>query len=309
MACDPATLIVDAQCILECIPPGMIPGAQLAALCNISAGISSPLTSLTGGIILLTTDSPTTFAYSIFFKKRGTTGDVNAAVTTGTELGNLLWMGWNGTDYITGAAIVVKTDENWTGVANGAHMEFRTVLPGATLSASKITIGPTDIAIDLLPLNIGPTSSFQLSGTAYFNPLSVYATGTVYTITAVSSGVTFGTTSPILTINAAGKYALRARVKVALNGATFAANRTLTVKLRRTNNTPADVASATTTWIVPVVTTITNTLAIFEIPETFYVTANATDTIQVFADISVVPTAGSITIDEACITAIRLSLT
>jgi hypothetical protein len=137
--------------------------------------------------------------------------------------------------------------------------------------------------------------------------LSVYATGTVYTLTAVSAAVDFGTTDPIVTVTAAGTYAIRGRVKVALNGATFAANRTLTVKLRRTNNTAADVANSTTTWIVPVVTTITNTLAVIELPEVLYVTALTTDTIQLFSDISVLPSAGTISIDEASIVAVRLS--
>ena len=41
MACDPATLLQEAKCIITCIPPGMIPAASLAALCNLSGGISS----------------------------------------------------------------------------------------------------------------------------------------------------------------------------------------------------------------------------------------------------------------------------
>ncbi len=123
----------------------------------------------------------------------------------------------------------------------------------------------------------------------------------------MSAAVDFGTTDPIITVNAAGTYKIKGRVKVALNGATFAANRTLTIKLRRTNNTAADLANSSTTWIVPIVATITNTLAVIELPEVFYTTALANDTIQIFADISTVPSAGSITIDEACITAIRTS--
>jgi hypothetical protein len=151
------------------------------------------------------------------------------------------------------------------------------------------------------------TAAYQLNGVALLNPLSVYATGTVYTLTNASAAVDFGTTDPIITVNAVGTYAIRAKVKVALNAATFAANRTLTVKLRRTNNTAADVANSTTTWIVPVTTSTTNTLAVIELPEVLYTTALTTDTLTLFADISVVPTAGTISIDEASIVAVRLS--
>jgi hypothetical protein len=307
MACDTAALLEQAKCLQTCIMPGQMAAVQLAALCNIASGVSSPLISETGGLFMITDDAATNFAYSFWLQKRGDTGDVTAPVGSGAELGNIQWQGWNGSAYITGAAIVVKTDEAFTAIANGTHIEFRTVAVGATLGATKIQIGPTDIAIDLLPLNIGATSSLQLRGAAYFNPLTVYATGTVYTITAVSAAVDFGTTDPIITVNATGTYLLRGRVRVALNGATFAANRTLTVKLRRTNNTPADVANSSTTWIVPIVTTITNTLAVIELPEVSYTTALTTDTIQLFADISVLPSAGSISIDEASIVAIRIS--
>jgi hypothetical protein len=151
------------------------------------------------------------------------------------------------------------------------------------------------------------SAALQIAGVAYHNPLSVYAAGTVYTLTATSAAVDFGTTDPVLTVNAAGTYAIRGRVKVALNGATFAANRTLTIKLRRTNNTANDVSNSSTTWIVPIVTTLTNTLAIIDLPEVLYTTANANDSLTLFADISVLPTAGTISIDEASIVAVRLS--
>jgi hypothetical protein len=139
------------------------------------------------------------------------------------------------------------------------------------------------------------------------NPLSVYAAGTVYTLTAVSAAVDFGTTDPIITVTAAGTYSIRARVKVALNAATFAANRTLTVKIRRTNNTAADVANSTTTYIVPITTAITNTLDVIQLPEVLYTTALTNDTLQIFADISTLPSAGTISIDEASIVALRVS--
>ena len=189
----------------------------------------------------------------------------------------------------------------WTDATHASqvsHMRFSLVSASVATECLRLSVGAVDIR---------GTTALQINAVAYHNPLSVYATGTVYTLTNASAGVDFGTIDPIVTLNAVGTYALRARVKVALNGATFAANRTLTLKLRRTNNTAADVASSTTTYIVPIVATITNTLAIIDLPEVFYTTALTTDTIQIFSDISTVPSAGSITIDEASIIAVRLS--
>lgn len=271
---------------------------------SLDAGL---ITSQTGGMVMNTVDSASIFAYTFALKKRGTTGDATAAVTSGSEVGNVNWQSWNGSAYVSNASIVVKTDEAQSSGHAGGHIELRTVEVGSAVGAARVTIGNGQTLFSLLPVNIATTSSLQLNGVAYHNPLSVYASGTVYTLTAVSAAVDFGTTDPVLTFNAAGTYAVRARVKVALNGATFAANRTLTLKLRRTNNTAADLANSTTTYIVPVVTTITNTLAIIDLPEVLYTTALTNDTVTIFSDISVVPTAGTISIDEASIVAVRLS--
>ncbi len=232
--------------------------------------------------------------------KRGTTGSATAAVAINDQLAQYTFQGWDGSAFVSGAQIQVTTRETFSGTARGSQFEFRAVIPTATALTLVATLNTT-------AFNVQGGAAYQLNGVALLNPLSVYAAGTVYTLTATSAGVDFGTTDPILTINAAGTYKIKGRVKVALNGATFAANRTLTVKLRRTNNTAADVASSSTTWIVPIVTTLTNTLAVIELPEVFYTTAVGTDTIQIFADISVLPSAGSISIDEASITAIRTS--
>jgi HAMP domain-containing protein len=103
----------------------------------------------------------------------------------------------------------------------------------------------------------------------------------------------------------AGKYLLRAWVKIDLSGATFAATRTLTIKLRRLNNTAADVANAVLTFTVPITTTLSETLAFIDLPGVQY-TGTATDQIAMFADINIVPSAGSIVISAGGITAMRI---
>lgn len=234
------------------------------------------------------------------FNRRGTTGDINAALVNGTAIGDTRFLGWDGSAYGVGGILRWVTNETWTTGAHGAQLQIFATTPTTTTNTNVAKLDTT--AFDLVN-----GCAYRLKGVALHNPLSVYATGTVYTLTATPAAVDFGTTDPTITLNAVGTYAIRARVKVALNGATFAANRTLTVKLRRTNNTAADVADSSTTYVVPITTTITNTLAVIELPEVLYTTANTNDVLTIFADISVTPSAGSISIDEASIVAVRLS--
>ena len=137
----------------------------------------------------------------------------------------------------------------------------------------------------------------------YSLPLSVYAAGTAYSLTATSSAATFGTTSPALTLSRPGVYRLHARVNLKYNGSTFASPRTVTLKLRRTNNTAADLPGALTQTLTGIVTTVTSTYMTIDLPEVYYGTPNYDDSIAIFADVSVVPTAGSLDMVEANIIA------
>ncbi len=133
--------------------------------------------------------------------------------------------------------------------------------------------------------------------------VSAYAAGTVYTLTNAAAAVVFGTTSPTITLATAGKYRIRAQVVVELVGATFAANQALTIKLRRTNNTAGDLTNSTLVYTVPIVTTLTNTLAVITLPDVFYTTAGTSDVVTIFAGLAATPSAGSVTISAASIIA------
>lgn len=213
-----------------------------------------------------------------------------------------------------GVSIDMRMDSNTTTRQIGARLSVEWTDATHATRTSRLNIRVTSSGSTVTPVVISPTAfnvaagaAYQLNGVALLNPLTVYAAGTAYTLTATSAAVDFGTTDPIITVNAAGTYLIRAKVKVNLVGATFAANQTLTVKLRRTNNTATDLTNSTTTWTLPIVTTQTNTLAVIDLPEVAYTTALTNDTIQLFADVSVLPSAGTVTIAEASIVAIRTS--
>ncbi len=135
---------------------------------------------------------------------------------------------------------------------------------------------------------------------------TAYASGTAYSLTATPALLAFGTTSPSITLNSAGTYLLKAKVNLKYNGATFAANRTVTLKLRRTNNTAADITNSSTALTTGIVTLITETFAVVELPDVVYTTSNNNDIIEVWGSIDVVPTAGSLDAVEASIIAIKL---
>lgn len=140
-------------------------------------------------------------------------------------------------------------------------------------------------------------------------PASVFyskAAGTAYTLTATAAALDFGTTDPTITLTGPGTYMIMARAKVDYSAATFAAVRTATLKLRRTNNTAADLTGGTATFLTQIITTLTYTAGLLPLPTVIYTTTNTDDVIKIFGDVSVLPTAGSIDVSAAELIAIKL---
>lgn len=152
---------------------------------------------------------------------------------------------------------------------------------------------------------IGPLVDSVDGTTPLNNIIQTVASGTAYTLTATSAAVDFGTTDPIITIPNAGTYWVSMDIQYNYVGATFAANRQFDEKIRRTNNTAADVTGSAFSEFIPTLTTITDAGPHAHIGPFLYTTAGTTDTLQAFADVSVLPTAGSVTVTACVITAIR----
>jgi hypothetical protein len=134
---------------------------------------------------------------------------------------------------------------------------------------------------------------------------AIYAAGTAYSLTAVAALLDFGTTDPALTISRAGTYLLLSRVRLDYSGATFAANRTVTLKLRNAS-TASDVGNSSCSFVVPIITTLTYTADVIVLPAVV-VTVTQNTILQLWGSIDVIPTAGSIQAMEASIVAIQLS--
>lgn len=137
------------------------------------------------------------------------------------------------------------------------------------------------------------------------NPLSVYASGTAYSLTASSAAIDFGTTDPSLTLTKYGVYLIIARARLNYNGATFGANRTTTLKLRRTNNTAADLTDGSVTATTAITSAVTSTF-VDQTWTCLYTTSNSNDVIAMYGDVSAVPSPGSLDVAAASIIAIRI---
>lgn len=136
--------------------------------------------------------------------------------------------------------------------------------------------------------------------------LAVYAAGTAYAMTASDAAVDFGTTDPALVLDSAGTYLIFGRANLKYNAATYAGSQTATIKLRRTNNTAADLANSSTVASLRIITAITDTVGVMPLAPVLYTTANADDSITLFGQLSAAPSAGSVDVTEASVVAIRL---
>lgn len=130
--------------------------------------------------------------------------------------------------------------------------------------------------------------------------LNTIAAGTAYTLTNAFAALDFGTTDPVITFTRAGTYLLTADVQTALVGATFAAVQSVSFKLVRTNNTPADIGTARSAML-PIVTTAT--VAGPSVRVQFLYTASVGDIVTIQGLVSNAPSAGSITASAAQIIA------
>lgn len=188
--------------------------------------------------------------------------------------------------------------------ADASNNTVLNALTGKVVSFDVNKVQKASISATALTLAAGV--AYDLSdGSDKNHQVNVVAAGTVYSLTATPTALTFGTTSPAIVLDKAGTYLLIARANLKYNAATFAATRAVTIKLRRTNNTPADLTGGTRVLATGVITTLTYTFDDSSLA-VVYTTTNVNDAITLFGDVAVVPTAGSLDAIEANIVAVRL---
>jgi hypothetical protein len=187
------------------------------------------------------------------------------------------------------------------------YPNFQSTPSGTAPKLKMLSSTGTDANIDcnVVPLG-GGHLQVNSENVNTVNNLSVHASGTAYALTGSAAKLNFGTTDPVLVIDKPGTYLLTARCQLQYNGATFASNRTATLALRRTNNTPADLTNGTATALTRVITVVTDTFVDLTW-SVLYTTANSDDSVEIYGSVSAVPTAGSLDAIQAAIIAIRVA--
>lgn len=148
----------------------------------------------------------------------------------------------------------------------------------------------------------GVSTPASVSNTSFVT----YSAGTAATITSSAGALTFGTTSPSITITQAGNYLIISGGTILANGATFAAAQTVQLYIQRTNNTPGQIGNTPTTIEIPIMTTLTTSIGSFITQQVVYTTANTTDALAIYGVLSTNPSAGSVQATSAWIMAIAL---
>lgn len=169
-------------------------------------------------------------------------------------------------------------------------------------STNVLTVGAVSLGAGGETSVMGPQQTSD--GQPLHNKISVIASGTPYTLTTSFANVDFGTNDPILTINSPGTYKLVFVIQTSLVSATTT-TQSVSYKMRRTNNTAADIAGTTFGDPLPVATTTsmlgpTITLTID------YTTSNSDDAITIQGALSGALGAGTCTTSAVTAIAFRL---
>lgn len=128
----------------------------------------------------------------------------------------------------------------------------------------------------------------------------------ISTVTGLSQAVTASATQVAgsdVTMPAAGNWLVGGQVAITVTGATFAASRTVTVKVR---NTTQGVDVVTTTVQTGIITTATNPDQVVVIPPVNYSGGSVNDHLQIFVSISVINSAGTYAVASATLCAVPL---
>lgn len=192
-------------------------------------------------------------------------------------------------------------------LTTGGTLQAGDAIP-AVRGGNNISISVSAGSIGFQLLTKDTTAAAQsLMGLTTANQLTAFSSAAAnYSFAASAESVSFTNgNSPTLTINAAGTYIIMARADILYNGATTVADRSITMSLKRMNNSPGTLANSTIIAHTGVVTTLTSSMPGASWWCT-YTTSNANDIINMIASITTVPSAGTLDITNASLIAYRL---
>ncbi len=258
-------------------------------------GVNVVAAAATARVALVATSSETNEGLDLDAKGSGTVR-INVATATGSVLigAGLTVSNAAGVTLTGGAGNMTVV----AGTGNSRTMTLRATTSGGV--AATFATG-TDTTF-----NIPTGVELQTVGARVGYNVSAYGVGSAYAFTDTAAAINLGTTDPAIVLDKAGTYLIYGQVNLAYTGATVATE-TATIKVRRTNNTAADL-SAVVVLDLPVSTVLTHTYGIFQIPPFVYTTSAVDDAVTLFGNVSAALGAGTIdaTAIGTSIVAVRL---
>lgn len=137
------------------------------------------------------------------------------------------------------------------------------------------------------------------------SPVSAYGSGVAFSLTTISQLLNIGTAPPSITLPNTLRYAIFGRVRLDWVGATIAVGKIVTVKLRRINNTAADLG-LTLGFTLPAATGLSTTAVVMNLPPWIYTPAQAGDNIELWGAIDTTPSPGDIKAVDTALVAIPI---
>lgn len=197
----------------------------------------------------------------------------------------------------------------------GLAVDQNIVITGGYYFVITAILASNSITIKYLNYQVNVNTGLTITGGARVVPgglqptaptvlplISFYGVGGSQNLTNAAAQIL----SSAITLTATQSYLLFATARFGYVGATFAANQTLTVKIRRTNNTATDISNAIQTQVLAIVTTITYGIAEITIPLVSY-SGTSGDILQIYALVSTVPSAGNVQAVECSLVAMPVS--
>ena len=87
--------------------------------------------------------SATNDAAAVEIRKKGSTTGANAPNAAFASLGAFRWLGWTGSAWRVGAAMLVQTQQLWSGVANGTAIVWQVIANGTTTLVDRLQLTAT----------------------------------------------------------------------------------------------------------------------------------------------------------------------
>lgn len=210
---------------------------------------------------------------------------VGANVTV--SVANSTWM-------VAGQKIFVGGDINAGAGTGGAYFEVVSK-PGTTSVILTFLGYEDDVAVATTfdsgaGVSPGGTQPLAVTASRLSNYGAVTDRDTAYDFTNSEAEVSIASNGINLTINQVGTWMIMARIRIDYSQATYSTdNNNLNLKIRRTNNTPADVSNTTVIAKLRDVTTAYFTADVVDLPPVFYTTTSTSDVLSLYGWLDTLP--------------------